>query len=115
LTVNAQNVYYLPEICEWINQQDFTYHFFNMLHEPFELNIGRMTDEAKNLVIEKLNTAEFAPAHRRQVDHIIRFIENGKSTDGTAFCARASRQDQYRNEDFSTLYPEVATAMGYRK
>jgi hypothetical protein len=33
-TMNIQNVYYLPELCDWISTQTFDHIYFNMLHDP---------------------------------------------------------------------------------
>jgi MoaA/NifB/PqqE/SkfB family radical SAM enzyme len=41
-TANIQNVYYLPEICEWISKQTFDHVFFNRLHDPWHMCISKM-------------------------------------------------------------------------
>lgn len=113
LTINAQNVYYLEELCAWIAEQNFNYDYFNMLHDPRYFNIGEMTAEAKALVIDKLRAGKFVAKHRVEIDRIIRFIENGPTSDGTRFVAEMKRLDARRGEDFRTTHPEIAKAMGY--
>ena len=115
LTVNAQNVYYLEELCEWIREQNFDFDYFNMLHDPRWLNIGEMTQEAKDLVVDKLTNGNFIPAHRVEIDKIIAFIKNGPTSDGKKFVREMKKMDAVRGEDFAVTHPEIAKAMGYEK
>ena len=115
LTVNAQNVYYLEELCEWIREQEFDFDYFNMLHDPRWLNIGEMTPEAKSLVIDKLFNGKFSTAHRTEIDKIISFIKNGTDSDGKKFVREMKKMDAIRDEDFSQTHPEIAQAMGYEQ
>jgi len=114
LTVNAQNIYYLPEITDWINEQKFRYQFFNMLHQPYALCIANMTSAAKDLVEKRLQSHEYKnPLHERQIGYLINFMRNAPDGDGIAFRERMKMADNYRGEDFSELYPEIAEAMRY--
>lgn len=113
LTVNAQNVYYLEELCEWIKEQNFDFDYFNMLHDPRWLNIGEMTAEAKDIVISKLKSGSFIDSHRVEIDKIINFIENGPTSDGKKFVREMKKIDSVRNESFLETHPEIARAMGY--
>ena len=53
-TINIQNVYWLPELLEWISTQDFDHTAFNVLHNPESYNILSLKPQAKLAVIEKL-------------------------------------------------------------
>lgn len=112
-TVNIQNVYYLPEICDWINTQTFDHIYFNMLHDPWHMCISSMTTAAQNLVINRLTAHEFSPRHRAEVLRIIKFIENGQGSDGIEFLRKMKQTDQYRDQVFSDTHEEIARAMGY--
>jgi MoaA/NifB/PqqE/SkfB family radical SAM enzyme len=114
LTVNIQNVYYLKELCDWGLTQDFDHFYFNMLHYPPNMSIANMTPQAQFLVIDKLESEEFAPQHQRDIDNIIQFIENGEGSDGKEFAKRMYMFDTSRGEDFANLYPEMAEAMRYK-
>jgi MoaA/NifB/PqqE/SkfB family radical SAM enzyme len=113
LTVNVQNVYHLPEICEWINTQTFDHIYFNMLHDPWHMCISRMTAEAQKLVIDRLTTAEFTPKHRMEIMRIVKFIENGQGSDGIEFMRKMQQTDEYRKQSMLTTHEEIARAMGY--
>ena len=53
-TINIQNVYWLPELLEWISTQDFNHTAFNILRKPESYNILSLNPQAKLAVIEKL-------------------------------------------------------------
>ena len=112
-TINIQNVYYLPEICEWIDQQTFDHIYFNMLHDPWHMCISRMTASAQQIVVDRLTSAQFTPKHRMEIMRIIKFIENGQGSDGQEFLRKMQQTDKFRKESMLTTHREIAEAMGY--
>ena len=112
-TMNIQNVYYLPEICQWIETQEFDHIYFNMLHDPWYMNISNMTQHAQQLVISRLNSATFTPKHKVEVIKIIKFIENGRGDTGEEFLRHMKQTDAYRKQSFLDTHPDIAKAMGY--
>jgi len=113
MTINIQNVYYLEELCKWVNEQKFSTHYFNMLHDPKEMCISNLTPAAKTLVIDKLKSGTFTPTHKQEIIRIIKFIENGEGSDGERFLTKMKMADQYRSQNFAKTHPEIARAMGY--
>jgi sulfatase maturation enzyme AslB (radical SAM superfamily) len=113
LTVNIQNVYYLPEICNWINDQTFDHVYFNMLHDPWHMCISRMPLAAQELVIKQLETHQFQPKYRAEIMRIVQFIKNGEGSDGQEFLSKMKITDQYREQSFLDTHPEIAKAIGY--
>jgi MoaA/NifB/PqqE/SkfB family radical SAM enzyme len=112
-TMNIQNVYYLPELCDWILTQTFDHVYFNMLHDPWHMCISKMTPQAQELVIDRLNSYKFSPKHRVEVLRIIQFINNGQGSDGEEFLQKMKITDQYREQSFLDSHEEIARAMGY--
>ena len=112
-TMNIQNVYYLPELCDWILTQIFDHVYFNMLHDPWHMCISRMTLQAQELVIDRLTTHEFNPKYRAEVLRIVQFIKNGEGSDGREFLRKMQTTDDYRKQSFLTTHTEIAKAMGY--
>ena len=55
-TINIQNVFYLPELLDWIDTQDFDHMAFNILYEPIEYNIISLCRDSKQQVINKLKS-----------------------------------------------------------
>jgi MoaA/NifB/PqqE/SkfB family radical SAM enzyme len=113
LTINIQNVYYLPELCDWISTQSFDHTYFNMLHDPQHICITNMTTDAQELVINRLTSANFAPQHKIEILRIIQFIQNGNGSDGKDFLERMQLADTYRKQSFLTTHYDIAKAMGY--
>jgi len=112
-TANIQNVYYLPEICDWIDTQTFDHIYFNMLHDPWHMNIARMTTKAQELVIDRLTQHKFNTKHKMEIMRIVKFIENGQGSDGQEFLTKMKTTDEYRKESFLTTHEAIARAMGY--
>ena len=113
MTINVQNVYYLPELCDWVSTQAFDFVHFNMLHDPNVMCINKMTTQAQKLVIDRLTAYPFDIKHRVEVDKIIQFIENGQGSDGVDFVQRMKQTDEYREQSFLDSHEEIAKAMGY--
>jgi len=112
-TMNIQNVYYLPELCDWISTQIFDHVYFNMLHDPWHMCISKMTTPAQELVINRLTAHEFNPKYRAEILRIVKFIKNGDGSDGKEFLQKMQTTDDYRKQSFSETHVEMAKAMGY--
>ena len=113
LTVNIQNIYYLPELCDWILTQIFDHIYFNMLHDPWHMCISKMTPKAQELVIDRLSNHEFNPKYRAEIMRIVKFIKNGEGSDGIVFVGKMTQTDAYRKQSFLDSHEEIAKAMGY--
>lgn len=111
-TINVQNVYYLPELCNWIKTQSFDHVFFNMLHDPWHMNIGYMTAAAKKLVVDRLTKYPFDPKFKTEALKIVKFITNGPGSDGREFVQKITTTDKYRKQNFLDSHTEIAKAMG---
>jgi hypothetical protein len=74
-----------------------------------------MRDCAKEIVIKKLRAGIFHPKYHNDIEGIVRFIQNGTSTDGAGFCEFMKRTDANRKENFAHTHPEIAEAMGYEQ
>ena len=112
-TMNIQNVYYLPELCDWISTQTFDHVYFNMLHDPWHMCISKMTKSAQELVIDRLTLYEFTPKFTAEVLRIVQFIHNGAGSDGQEFLQKMQTTDQYRKQSFLDTHKKIAEAMGY--
>jgi organic radical activating enzyme len=113
MTINIQNVYYLEDLCNWINTQTFNDHYFNMLHDPKHMCIDNLTTAAKKIVVDKLISGKFIPKHKAEIIRIVKFIENGAGNDGKEFVFKMKQTDKYRDQKFSITHPEIALSMGY--
>jgi len=112
-TMNIQNVYYLPELCDWINTQTFDHVYFNMLHDPWHMCVSKMPQKAQELVIDRLTSHNFNSKYKAEILRIVQFIRNGEGSDGTEFLRKMQTTDEYRKQSFLDTHPEIAKAMGY--
>ena len=73
-----------------------------------------MTPAAQELVLNKLKTTFWTTRqHQREIDNVIKFIEQGSGSDGSEFLEKMQRTDAYRKQNFKDTHPEIARAMGY--
>lgn len=113
-TINIQNVYYLDELLAWAEEHHFGSIYFNMMHSPDHMSIQRMTPAARELVLNKLKTTFWtSEQYQKEIDSIIKFIENGPGSDGQEFLTKMKRTDEYRKQNFLDTHEEIARAMGY--
>ena len=113
-TINIQNVYYLDELLAWADTKGFDSVYFNMLQSPDRMSIQKMTPKAQELVLNKLKTTFWTTnKYQKEIDSVIKFIENGTGSDGQNFLTHMIRTDDYRRQKFSDTHPEIAKVMGY--
>lgn len=113
-TVNIQNVYYLDELLLWAETKKFGDVYFNMMHSPDHMSIRYMTPAAQELVLNKLKTTFWTTKkYQREIDNIIKFIQNGSGSNGREFLEKMQLTDAYRKQCFKDTHTEIALAMGY--
>ncbi len=112
-TVNVFNVYYLEELANWIDQQDFDFVYWNMMHEAYYFSIASLPDSAKQQVAKKLKEAKVSHTHRVEFDRIIDFMLNGASLDGNILRMKVADLDRKRRQDLATMQPELADIINY--
>jgi len=113
ITVNIQNVLYLPELVEWINQQGIDHYFFNILLGPEYLSIDQLTPQAKQLVLDRLTRCQLSNTDQDRLQFVIECVQNSITSDGQEFCQHMQAKDRLRNENFVLTHKEIALAMGY--
>ena len=112
-TVNAYNVYYLSDLAHWIDQQNFDFIYWNMLHEPHYLSVSRLPKKAKEIAIESLKQSDVSTRHRLEFNHIIDFITNGETTDGSELLDNIKLLDDRRNVNLAKSHEKWAEVLGY--
>jgi len=114
LAINVQNVFYLPEICEWIIQQPFDSVHFTHVYHPELMYVGNVTAAAQRLILEKLDGYVCAdPALQIFIQTTVTVLQSTTAVDGIDFCTYMKNLDKLRNQDFSHTHKEIAVAMGY--
>lgn len=112
-TVNVFNVLYLDQLAQWIDNQNFDFVYWNMLHDAPYYSIASLPDRAKHQIAHRLQTADFSQMHQQEIDRIIAFMLNGTSTDGSEMLARIIEVDQRRSQSLANVAPELAALINY--
>ena len=111
LTVNSLNIYYLDEICDWIPLQKFNYVYFNVLHDAWYFSIKNLNHRAKQIVNEKYQN--FTGPYADEIKNLLRFMNNGMTSDCTDLVKILKQSDAQRKQKFSDYHPDIAAAIGY--
>jgi len=116
ITLSSINIFYLPNILnEYYKSYPDLGVYLNLVHGPEHFNIGKMPDNVKEEVISRLEKIpkEYVSAWY-QIPGIIGFIKNGKFKDAVwqTFISTIKKHDQYRNQEFSKVFPEYSKIIG---
>lgn len=117
-TVSVHNVYYLPEIIEWLTftglmgPNEFN---VNMLLDPIEyviqtlpLDLKEKTTRKFNAYVDKNNNREDWQKLTATVRNVIKFMNEKDSSEQNAqFRERTSALDRIRGESFIETFPEL--------
>ena len=112
-TVNVFNVYYLQDVANWIDQQDFDFVYWNMMHEAYYFSISTLPQSAKKAIADKLSIANVSDQHKKEFVNIMDFMNNGQCLDGKELRQKIAEVDRRRDQDLSTVEPEFAELIDY--
>jgi MoaA/NifB/PqqE/SkfB family radical SAM enzyme len=114
-TVNIFNIWHLEKLAEWIDQQEFDFIYWNMLHEARYFSISSLPDKAKMLATQRLDKATLRDFHRREFDQIRDFMMAGESMPADQICEQIRRLDHRRNQNLRDVIWELAESLEYEK
>jgi MoaA/NifB/PqqE/SkfB family radical SAM enzyme len=112
-TVNVFNVLYLETVANWIDQQQFDFVYWNIMHEAPYFSIASLPPTAKQAITDQLTTAAVSPAHKKEFVNIIDFMNNGLVDMCKQTVEKIQQVDQRRQERLSIVAPELAALIGY--
>jgi MoaA/NifB/PqqE/SkfB family radical SAM enzyme len=112
-TVNVFNVLYLEEVANWIEQQEFDFVYWNMMHEAYYFSISALPDSVKTAVVNTLSIADVSESTRKEFDNIIEFMNGGASLDGFMLRMKVADLDRKRKQNLKTVEPEFAELIEY--
>ena len=112
-TINAFNVFYLPEFAQWLAQQEFDYVYWNMMHDAWYFSIATLPDSAKQAIANKFSSAQIPDRFREEFDKVISFMMAGASTDGEMLRMKIADLDRKRKQNMAIIEPELAAIYGY--
>jgi len=112
-TVNVFNVCYLEELSHWIEQQEFDYVYWNMMHEAYYFSISTLPEQAKRVIAQRLDLAQVNSRDRLEFDRIRDFMLAGTSLDGQELCSELAVLDRRRGTNLALVEPEFAHLIDY--
>jgi hypothetical protein len=112
-TVNVFNVMYLADVAVWIDQQNFDYVYWNMLHDAPWLSIAHLPQDAKIAIANRLNIEPFPDKYLTELKKIIEFMYLGQSHAKENMIKNIQQLDLRRNESLKTVAPELADILNY--
>lgn len=108
-TINIQNIWNMPEICEWIESMHFDYVFFNYLHESKEWNVQYLPNNYKNKIQNKLLNCKTSDRMRIEIGKAVNFMMDNNLGNAQMDWQRKEKikaSDTYRNQSFVAVHPE---------
>jgi MoaA/NifB/PqqE/SkfB family radical SAM enzyme len=112
-TVSAFNVLYLADVAAWVDQQQFDFVYWNMLHDPYYFGIANLPERAKTLATERLQAHQFSDQNQPEITRIIEFMQAGPTIDPKMIGIKARDLDRKRSENLRDIMPELADAIDY--
>lgn len=112
-TISIMNVFYLPELINWIAEQDCSEptSLTNFVEHPSWLSLNMLTHAAREMTLKKLENYK---TQYVSIDHILHTVRNVKSVDyNKEFVEFMKKFDKERNQNFLSTHQEMALAMGY--
>jgi hypothetical protein len=112
-TVNVFNVLYLDQVAAWIDQQDFDFVYWNIMHDAEYFSIRSLPESSKTTIAEHLRSALIPARTQREFDNVITFMRRGVSTDGSRMRQEIRKLDQRRQQNLKAVAPELAEILDY--
>ena len=104
-TVSAYNIYYLDEFFSWCCDIGLPRPWLGAVHRPAHMRPGIWPTEANHAIAKHLGNSKHDDV-RVWADAI---VKNRDADQFEEFCKRLQQHDQYRDIDFKTTFPEIAS------
>jgi MoaA/NifB/PqqE/SkfB family radical SAM enzyme len=112
-TVNVFNVYYIEEVANWIDQQQFDFVYWNIMHDAWYFSVSTLPETAKSAITQRLQQARISLQNQIEFQGIVDFMNGGASTDGRVLRMQIETLDRRRNQSLCKVSPEFAELIGY--
>ena len=112
-TVNVFNVLYLEQVSEWIDQQDFDFVYWNIMHDAEYFSIRSLPESSKKTIAAHLGSVIVSAKTQREFDNVVTFMRRGNSTDGTRMLQEIAQLDTRREQNLCQVAPELAEIIDY--
>jgi MoaA/NifB/PqqE/SkfB family radical SAM enzyme len=107
-TVNKQNIYYLPEVTDFILAQRLSSWHYNLLHQERMFSIATLAPAAKSDINARVaNRMSGHSIFQDRVVPILNFMNEPSDNLDAAFLFRIEQHDRYRKQSFAGTFPEL--------
>lgn len=118
ITMNIFNVWYYFDYVKEFDKIGL-HHYVNILHYGEHFALHTLLESAKDLVVEKYRQIEkehnLSEEYKNNLNRIIQFMNGRISTreNWQNFLDTTKKNDEYRNQNFSEVFPEFARIINY--
>jgi MoaA/NifB/PqqE/SkfB family radical SAM enzyme len=112
-TVNVFNVYYIEELANWIDQQEFDFVYWNIMHDAPYFSIANLPKAAKQHITNRLITAPVSAKNKQEFVNIMDFMNSGKEDMSKRMLEEIRKVDSRRKENLTQVEPEFAQLINY--
>jgi MoaA/NifB/PqqE/SkfB family radical SAM enzyme len=108
ITVNTLNVFYIPELIEYLLTEAKLGYYINFLHGPEYYNVRNIKQNIKEVITQKYSESKQIHPMITDLQKILSYMNNYISSSGPwqSFLEQTSAKDKYRKETFSEVFPE---------
>jgi len=114
-TVNVFNVFYLEELSHWIDEQEFDFVYWNMLHEIWYNSVASLHPAVKLKAEARLALVSRHNKHKKDFQNVINFMANSKGWATEELLDSIRKHDELRDENLWDHHSELAEAIGYER
>jgi hypothetical protein len=106
-------VCYLEELSHWIDQQNFDFVYWNMMHEAYYFSISTLPEAAKQVLAQRLELAQVNAQDTAEFKRIRDFMLAAPSLDGEILRMKIADLDRRRGTNLAVTQPEFAHMIAY--
>jgi hypothetical protein len=92
-------------VANWIQQQNFDFVYWNILHEPWYLSISCLPSKAKKSINDMYKNKSFKSNLQNNMGNILEFMNNGTDSDGQDLIKHIISLDQRRGHNLRLVDP----------
>ena len=96
-----------------IEQQQFDFVYWNMMHEAYYFSISTLPESAKRVIAQRLELAQVNPTDTAEFARIRDFMLNAPSLDGDILRMKLADLDRKRGQNLAVVEPEFAHLINY--
>jgi hypothetical protein len=106
-------VYYIEELANWIDTQEFDFVYWNIMHDAPYFSIANLPVVAKKAIADRLLSADVSLKNKKEFVKIVDFMNNGTHDMSEQMIEKMRELDTRRNENLAQVEPDFAKLINY--